>query len=123
MSGWRDTTCGALRAEDVGRRVTVAGWADTRRDHGGLVFIDLESAGAAHLALTVSDTGSGIPPDELDRIFDRFYRTDASRSRATGGFGLGLAIAREMVNAMGGRIAVDSTPGQGSRFTVTLARA
>src|SRR6266478_3211880 len=41
MSGWRDTTCGALRADDAGKRVTVAGWADTRRDHGGLVFVDL----------------------------------------------------------------------------------
>ena len=41
MSSWRDTTCGALRASDAGRRVTVAGWADTRRDHGGLVFVDL----------------------------------------------------------------------------------
>jgi aspartyl-tRNA synthetase len=41
VSSWRDTTCGALRASDAGKRVTVAGWADTRRDHGGLVFVDL----------------------------------------------------------------------------------
>ncbi|HKC83063.1 MAG TPA: ATP-binding protein, partial [bacterium] len=73
--------------------------------------------------MTVSDTGAGIEPDDADRIFERFYRTDASRTRATGGFGLGLAIAREMVDAMGGRISVDSSPGQGSKFTVTLARA
>ena len=41
MSSWRDTTCGAVSASDVGKRVTLAGWADTRRDHGGLVFVDL----------------------------------------------------------------------------------
>ena len=48
----------------------------------------------------VADTGSGIPPDEIDHIFERFYRVDASRTRSSGGFGLGLAIVKELVTAM-----------------------
>jgi len=56
-------------------------------------------------------------------VFDRFYRTDASRARSTGGFGLGLSIARDLVEAMGGTISVESEVGAGSRFTVRLAVA
>ncbi len=97
--------------------------AITHTPEGGLVAIAVKPLDTGPVEMSVSDTGAGIEPDEADRIFDRFYRTDASRTRATGGFGLGLAIAREMVDAMGGRISVDSTPGQGSRFTVTLVRA
>jgi signal transduction histidine kinase len=97
--------------------------AITHTPEGGLVAIEVKPLDAGPVELSVSDTGPGIAADDAEKIFDRFYRTDASRSRATGGFGLGLAIAREMVQAMGGRISVDSTPGQGSRFTVTLARA
>jgi len=90
---------------------------------GGMVAIDVKPTETGPVELIVSDTGPGIPPEEVEKIFERFYRADASRTRATGGFGLGLAIAREMVDAMGGRIRVESTPGQGSRFTVTLVRA
>lgn len=96
--------------------------AITHTPEGGMVAIDVKPDEGL-VQLVVSDTGAGIEPEEAARIFDRFYRTDASRTRATGGFGLGLAIAREMVDAMGGRISVESSPGQGSRFTVTLARA
>ncbi|HEX6348423.1 MAG TPA: ATP-binding protein [Candidatus Dormibacteraeota bacterium] len=90
---------------------------------GGIVSIAVREAGPTRVALEVADTGVGIPPDELERIFDRLYRVDASRSRATGGFGLGLAIARDLVQAMGGTIEVASQPGVGSRFTVNLRRA
>ena len=72
------------------------------------------------LVLRVSDTGSGIPESDLPYIFDRFYRSEKSRSRATGGSGLGLAIAKGIVEAHGGRIEADSEPGQGSRFIVSL---
>ena len=72
------------------------------------------------LVLSVADTGSGIPEHDLSYIFDRFYRTEKSRSRATGGSGLGLAIAKGIVEAHGGRIEADSEPGEGSRFTVSL---
>ena len=97
--------------------------AITHTPEGGLVAIEVKPLETGPVELSVSDTGPGIPADETDKIFERFYRADASRTRATGGFGLGLAIAREMVDAMGGRITVASSPGQGSRFTVTLARA
>jgi signal transduction histidine kinase len=97
--------------------------AITHTPEGGLVAIEVKPLEAGPVELVVSDTGPGIPSEETEKIFERFYRADSSRARATGGFGLGLAIAREMVVAMGGRISVDSSPGQGSRFIVTLARA
>jgi two-component system, OmpR family, phosphate regulon sensor histidine kinase PhoR len=87
---------------------------------GGLVSIMLQRADAHHLVIAVADTGSGIAASDLDRIFERFYRTDASRARASGGFGLGLSIVRDLVEAMGGMVQVESTLGEGSRFEVTL---
>ncbi len=68
----------------------------------------------------VSDTGLGIPSRELPRIFERFYRVDKARSRATGGTGLGLAIVKHAVEQMGGDVSVESRLGQGTTFTVIL---
>jgi signal transduction histidine kinase len=96
--------------------------AITSTPAGGIVSLSLESADPQHLALIVEDNGVGIPADELQRIFDRFYRTDASRTRATGGSGLGLAIVHDLVSAMGGSVSVESTVGQGSRFCVLLRK-
>jgi len=70
--------------------------------------------------VSVKDTGDGIPPEHLPYIFDRFYRADRSRSRATGSTGLGLAIAKQLVEAHGGRIEVESEVGRGTQFTFTL---
>jgi signal transduction histidine kinase len=70
--------------------------------------------------LGVRVTGSGIAPEHLPRIFERFYRADSSRSRHGGGAGLGLAISREIVEAHGGAIEVHSRVGAGSTFIVTL---
>jgi signal transduction histidine kinase len=75
------------------------------------------------IEVTVSDTGEGIPPEHLPHIFERFYRVDPSRSRATGGAGLGLAIAKQLVEAHGGRIRVESEVGKGTRFHFTVPRA
>jgi two-component system sensor histidine kinase BaeS len=69
---------------------------------------------------SVHDTGPGIPPDELERIFERFYRTDRARARETGGSGLGLAIVRSLVEAMSGRVWAESPPQQGTIFIVAL---
>jgi signal transduction histidine kinase len=71
----------------------------------------------------VADTGIGIPAEDLPRIFDRFYRVDKSRSRVTGGSGLGLTIAKRFVDAHGGRMTVESEVGQGSKFTFTIPKA
>ena len=70
--------------------------------------------------LIVSDTGVGIPEDALEHIFERFYRVDKARSRATGGSGLGLAIVRAIVQRNRGEITVESVPGQGTTFTVVF---
>lgn len=87
---------------------------------GGIVSIQVERSGPAHVALCVADTGVGIAPEELERVWERFYRADESRTRASGGFGLGLAIVRDLVQAMGGAVTAESTPGEGSRFRVVL---
>ena len=72
------------------------------------------------LRLSVADDGSGIPARDLPHVFDRFYRADASRSRATGGAGLGLAIVRNLVELQGGRISAESEEGRGARFVIEL---
>lgn len=70
--------------------------------------------------LSVQDTGSGIAPEHLPHLFDRFYRADPARARATGGAGLGLAIVKQLVELHGGRIGVESEVGKGTRFTLWL---
>ena len=72
---------------------------------------------------SVRDTGPGIAPEHVERIFDRFFRIDQSRSRALGGTGLGLAIARLLAELQGGEITVESTLGAGSTFTAWLPAA
>ncbi|MGO9899927.1 MAG: sensor histidine kinase [Solirubrobacteraceae bacterium] len=70
--------------------------------------------------ISVSDDGPGIPPDQLEQIFERFRRLDQSRSRGHGGSGLGLAIARAITEAHGGSITAESGPGLGATFRVSL---
>ncbi len=72
------------------------------------------------LRVEISDTGEGIRPDDLPHIFEQFYRGEKSRNRATGGAGLGLAIARGIVEAHGGKIGVESELGKGARFSFTI---
>ncbi len=86
---------------------------------GGLVAISCEVTDR-DARVHVADTGVGIPEDELERIFDRFYRVDRSRSRDTGGSGLGLSIARWIAEAHNGSIEVQSSAGAGTTFTVVL---
>jgi two-component system phosphate regulon sensor histidine kinase PhoR len=78
------------------------------------------SAGPREAVITVTDTGIGIPLSDSERIFERFYRVDAARSREAGGTGLGLSIAKHIVEAHGGKLWVESTVGQGSKFSFSL---
>jgi two-component system sensor histidine kinase SenX3 len=85
------------------------------------VDIDVRVApGGEHLLLAVSDQGIGIPTRDLDRIFERFYRVDPARSRATGGTGLGLSIVKHVMAGHRGDVTVRSLEGVGSTFTITL---
>jgi heavy metal sensor kinase len=86
---------------------------------GGAISVSLTN-GSDRAVLTVSDTGIGIPAEDLPHVFDRFYRVDKARSRAAGGAGLGLAICKELVQAHGGTIDVKSELNHGTTFTVTM---
>ncbi|KKZ74913.1 hypothetical protein VO63_05590 [Streptomyces showdoensis] len=87
---------------------------------GGSVTLAYGPGDAGGTVIEVADTGSGIAPEGLPQVFDRLWRADKSRSRRTGGSGLGLAIVRKLVEARGGAVAVRSTPGRGTVFTVRL---
>ncbi len=89
---------------------------------GGVVTISGQ-ARENLVALSVADTGIGIAPEHLPRIFERFYRVDRSRSRALGGTGLGLSIVKHIATSHGGRVEVESVEGRGSCFTLLLPRA
>jgi signal transduction histidine kinase len=90
---------------------------------GGVVSVRLGEGSFEHVQVAVSDTGPGISAADLEHIFERFYRADTSRARETGGFGLGLSIARELLEAMGGSLSATSQPGLGSTFWISLRRA
>jgi len=91
---------------------------------GGSVTVDARQAEPGWIALSVTDTGEGIPAEHLARVFERFYRVDTARDRTHGGSGIGLTIAKALVDAHRGRITVTSRdPGAGSTFTVLLPTA
>jgi len=101
----------AIRHTPSGGRVTL---------HAEVQQADAGPKASGVAVVTVTDTGSGIPPEDLPRIFERFYQVDKSRARRGKGTGLGLAIAKELVQAHGGTIKAESVVGLGTRFTVTL---
>lgn len=88
---------------------------------GGSVEVGVKSA-SDHVEVFVKDTGNGIPPEDLPHIFERFYRADKSRNRLTGGAGIGLTIAKAIVEAHRGSIQVESRFGEGSEFIVTIPK-
>lgn len=90
---------------------------------GGMIRVGVAAAEPGMVRFTVADTGEGIAPSDLGRVFERFYRGEKSRSRASGGAGLGLAIARGIVEAHGGAITIASTQGQGTEVSFTLRAA
>jgi two-component system sensor histidine kinase BaeS len=89
---------------------------------GGRVTVKL-AAGADGVTVSVRDTGPGIEPEDLKKVFDRFYRVDRSRTRRTGGSGLGLAIVKQLVEAHGGEVRAESAVGEGSTFSFRLPAA
>jgi heavy metal sensor kinase len=91
--------------------------------NGGAIRVELSKASFGEAVIEIRDTGPGVPAMHRDRIFDRFYRVDAGRSREEGGVGLGLAIARWAVEANGGRIELASDGGPGSLFRILLPAA
>lgn len=109
-----------LDAPRIGRVFTnLIGNAIRHTPPGGLVTIHAEREGDA-VIITVTDTGEGISAEDLPHVFDRFYRGEKSRNRGTGGSGLGLAIAQGIVRAHRGEIAIESQPGEGTTFKVSL---
>jgi signal transduction histidine kinase len=109
-----------MDARQIGRVLTnVLGNALRHTPPGGVVQVQAARKPKAVL-VEISDTGEGISAEDLPHIFERFYRAEKSRSRATGGAGLGLAIAKGIVEAHGGQIGVESAAGQGTRFSFTL---
>lgn len=87
---------------------------------GGTVTIRASSASPGKVRLEIADTGPGIPPEHLPRLFERFYRVDKARSRRLGGTGLGLAIVKQIAERLDGEVDVKSVPGEGSTFYLTL---
>ncbi|HEU4725856.1 MAG TPA: ATP-binding protein [Candidatus Eisenbacteria bacterium] len=92
-------------------------------DGGELTLSAAPDAAGGGVRFDVRDTGEGIAPEHLPHLFDRFYRADASRTRATGGAGLGLAIVKHLVEAHGGSVAVASEPGRGTTVSFTIPAA
>jgi len=89
---------------------------------GGTISVSAQPQGE-QVCISVRDSGEGISAEDANHIFERFYRADKSRARRSGGSGLGLTIARTLVETMGGQIGVESNPEQGSRFWFTLPRS
>jgi signal transduction histidine kinase len=89
---------------------------------GGRVVVRVRAEKVA-VRFEIADTGIGIPPEDLPHIFERFYRVDKSRSAAGGGAGIGLAIAKGLVERMGGAIRAESGPGNGTKISFLLRRA
>lgn len=87
---------------------------------GGRIVVGMVAERNETIQFFVRDAGMGIPPEELPRLFERFYRVDKARSRQMGGTGLGLAIVKHLVRAMGGDVRVESQPGKGSTFWFSL---
>jgi two-component system phosphate regulon sensor histidine kinase PhoR len=86
----------------------------------GTVRVSARAVDSGYVELCVQDDGPGIPPEALERIFERFYRVDKARSREQGGTGLGLSIVKHIVQNHGGRVWAHSEPGQGAAFYFTL---
>jgi signal transduction histidine kinase len=109
-----------VRVRPVAMKRALTNLVQNALKYGGKAHIELRPARDGAIVLTVDDDGPGIPPAELERVFEPFHRLEASRNRETGGTGLGLPIARNIVRAHGGDIVLSNRSGGGLRATVTL---
>jgi len=111
----------ALRYTPADGTITISARMDERpKTKDEILSADALVLRPLSLIFRVSDTGKGIDPADLPYIFDRFYRADRSRTRSSGGAGLGLAIARRIVEAHGGQICAESEPGKGTTVQFSL---
>ena len=90
---------------------------------GGQTIVSIQNTEANKISISVADDGIGIDTKDINRIFERFYRADKSRSREQGGSGLGLSIVKHIIEAHGEKIFIRSVPDKGSVFSFTLSKA
>ena len=115
-----------MRADSDRLQQVVSNLVDNAIKYGrraGRVVIQGRSTGGGTVEMSVTDDGPGIPPESIDRVFERFYRVDKARSREQGGTGLGLAIVKHIVQSHGGEVRVTSELEQGTTFYFTLPQA
>jgi signal transduction histidine kinase len=114
-----DAGARVMQADSTAIRQILGNLVDNAVRHtaAGSVTVFSRRTASGAIELGVRDTGTGIPPEHLSRVFERFYRVDAGRSREQGGTGLGLAIVRLLVEAHGGRVRAESAPGTGTKVT------
>ena len=118
-----DVPSGTLRADEDRLAQVVRNLARNAVEHtgpGGVVRVCVTAQPRGWIEIALEDDGPGIPPEQRDRVFDRFHRLDSARARGKGGAGLGLAIARAIVEAHGGRIAAGASPEGGARVAFRL---
>jgi signal transduction histidine kinase len=111
-----------VRGDAVALRRLMANLIDNALRYGAGAEVAVEDAGA-EIVVLIDDDGPGIPALERSAVFEPFYRVEPSRSRETGGAGIGLAIARAIVEAHGGRIGADGAPEGGARIRIVLPTA
>jgi two-component system, OmpR family, phosphate regulon sensor histidine kinase PhoR len=117
---------GTARADADRLEQVLANLVDNAIKYGrpqGTVTVGGKATGDGRMEIFVQDDGPGIPPEALDRVFERFYRVDKARSREQGGTGLGLSIVKHIVQSHGGRVWANSEPGRGATFFFTLPQA
>jgi signal transduction histidine kinase len=109
-----------VRARPLALKRALANLIANAVSYGGSAQVVLGPPLAGTIGVAIEDTGPGIPPQELDRVFEPFHRVESSRNRETGGVGLGLPIARNILRAHGGDVTLSNRPGGGARAMVTL---
>ncbi len=109
-----------VRARPLALKRALANLIANAVSYGGSARVRLEAPLAGTIGVAIEDAGPGIPPQELDRVFEPFHRVESSRNRETGGVGLGLPIARNILRAHGGDVTLSNRPGGGARALVTL---